>query len=180
MTSRFSKDPPLAHLTLCLLLAICALLSACGSDDQPDPNSLDSTGRWTFVNYWAQWCKPCIKEIPELNTLHQRDDVRVLGVNFDGAEGDTLEAQLETLGVEFPTLDTDPAERFGIDRPQVLPTTLVIAPSGELRQILVGPQTEQSLLVAAGLAKPAAEEPASDPAGQPPGPAGDTAPVSGD
>ena len=27
-------------------------------------------GRWLIINYWAEWCAPCRKEIPELNLLH--------------------------------------------------------------------------------------------------------------
>lgn len=162
MNSRMSRFVKPVTFFPCALVALSVLLSACGSEQKPDPDSLDTTGRWTFVNYWAQWCKPCIKEIPELNTLHQREGVRVLGVNYDGAEGEELQSQLEKLGVEFPTLATDPAPRYGIDRPQVLPTTLVISPSGELMQILVGPQTEQSLLIAAGLEGPDVEEPPAE------------------
>lgn len=126
-------------------------ISACDNADSPNALSLDSTGSWTFVNYWAKWCKPCIKEIPELNLLHQRDGVRVLGVNYDGAQGEDLQSQLDSLDVQFPTLATDPAARYGIDRPQVLPTTLVINPEGTLAAVLVGPQTEASLLAVAGL-----------------------------
>lgn len=134
------------------LLVVLSWLTACSGGSPPDPNSLDSTGDWTFVNYWAEWCKPCIKEIPELNLLHLRAGVRVLGVNYDGAVGTELQTQLDRLGVAFPTLDADPAARYGTARPQVLPTTLVIDPQGKLREILVGPQTEASLLAAAGLA----------------------------
>jgi thiol-disulfide isomerase/thioredoxin len=100
------------------------------------------------VNYWAEWCKPCIKEIPELNDLDRRDAYRVLGVNFDGATGVELEEQETRLKVAFPTLPTDPADRFGLERPAVLPTTLVIAPGGELHSVLVGPQTAESLIAA--------------------------------
>lgn len=114
---------------------------------------LEQTGSWTFVNYWAEWCKPCIKEIPELNALHQRDGFRVLGVNFDGAVGDELQSQLTKLGVRFPTLAEDPAARFGIDRPQVLPTTLLLRPDGSLAKALIGPQTQESLIAAAEAAK---------------------------
>ncbi|WOJ93548.1 TlpA disulfide reductase family protein [Congregibacter variabilis] len=133
------------------LLLLITGISACEKFDSKDATSLDSTGSWTFVNYWAKWCKPCITEIPELNLLHQREGVRVLGVNYDGAQGDELQSQLDSLDVRFPTLATDPAARYGIDRPQVLPTTLVINPEGTLAAVLVGPQTEASLLAVAGI-----------------------------
>lgn len=106
---------------------------------------LQGDGRWTFVNYWAEWCKPCIREIPELNALHAEDGFRVFGVNFDGAKGEELEGQEARLGVAFPTLAADPAARFGLARPEVLPTTLVLTPAGQLYRVLVGPQTADSL-----------------------------------
>lgn len=136
----------------CIFAAfIIASLGACDGLDSHNPDSLDSTGSWTFVNYWAKWCKPCIKEIPELNLLHKQDGVRVLGVNYDGARGEELQSQLDSLNVQFPTLDADPAARYSIDRPGVLPTTLVINPEGDLTAVLVGPQTAESLLAVAGL-----------------------------
>jgi thiol-disulfide isomerase/thioredoxin len=134
------------------LLILVAGMTACDNPASEDSASLDDKGSWTFVNYWAKWCKPCIKEIPELNLLHKRDGVRVLGVNYDGAQSDDLQSQLASLDVQFPTLTADPAARYGIDRPEVLPTTLVIAPDGTLKAVLVGPQTEHSLLKVAGLA----------------------------
>jgi thiol-disulfide isomerase/thioredoxin len=108
----------------------------------------EASSDWTFVNYWAEWCKPCIKEIPELNRLNERDGYRVLGVNFDGATGEDLDAQIAALGVAFPTLAEDPGAGYGLDRPRVLPTTLVVAPDGSLRHVLVGPQTAESLIAA--------------------------------
>jgi thiol-disulfide isomerase/thioredoxin len=126
------------------VLALALLLTACGSDDAIDRHR----GDWVLINYWAEWCKPCIREIPELNALDARDDYTVLGVNYDGATGDELAAQIGRLGIGFATLADDPALRFGVARPEVLPTTLVIDPEGRLRQVLVGPQTEASLLAA--------------------------------
>ena len=99
-----------------------------------------------LVNYWAQWCRPCIQEIPELNAFDKRhSDVAVLGVNFDGASGEELQEQERRLGVGFPTLATDPAAQLDIQRPAALPTTLLVNPEGELADTLVGPQTEESL-----------------------------------
>ncbi len=105
-------------------------------------------GQWVVINYWAIWCKPCAEEIPELNALDELPGVTVLGVNFDGASGAELAQQLQQLAIRFPTLDADPAAQLGLARPVVLPTTLVLDPSGKLRDTLVGPQTLQSLRLA--------------------------------
>jgi len=132
----------LAHLVLTLAL------TACGGDSgTADPMNLDQLrGQWVVINYWAQWCKPCIREIPELNNLNrQYRQVTVLGVNYDGATGQELELQLEKLGIAFATLPGDPARQLGAPRPVVLPTTLILDPQGQLHATLVGPQTLESL-----------------------------------
>lgn len=136
-------------------LIICSTLLAliaCGQTQEPvtkTPALQDLRGQWVVINYWAQWCKPCIEEIPELNTL-DRDypQVTVLGVNYDGASGEDLEAQRQQLGVTFTSLPDDPAEQLGKSRPIVLPTTFIVNPEGVLTEELVGPQTLESLLEA--------------------------------
>jgi thiol-disulfide isomerase/thioredoxin len=121
------------------------ILGACTDDSSVSISQF--RGQWVFVNYWAEWCKPCIKEIPELNQLHLgHDNIVVLGVNFDGETGELLKAQEQELGVAFPTLGTDPSAELGIDRPRALPTTVIINPRGEVLNVLIGPQTEESLL----------------------------------
>ena len=134
-----------------LLLALALTLSACGaSRDSTSEPALDKLkGQWVVINYWAQWCKPCIKEIPELNTLDQKyPQVTVLGVNYDGATGEDLAVQRAKFGIEFTALTTDPASQLGTPRPVVLPTTLILDPTGQLSATLVGPQTLASLVQA--------------------------------
>jgi thiol-disulfide isomerase/thioredoxin len=141
--------PLTTRLHLGLASLAFALLAACGNAP-PDPLApIESArGEWVVINYWAEWCKPCIKEVPELNALGEREGITVLGVNYDGARGESLSAQVKTLGIDFPTLDLDPAAALGVERPTVLPTTLIIDPEGTLRATLVGPQTEDSLVAA--------------------------------
>ena len=33
----------------------------------------DLKERNTVINFWADWCPPCIKEIPELNSLYEEN-----------------------------------------------------------------------------------------------------------
>jgi len=132
------------------IVTLSAILAACSPEQASEPNTLQSLrGQWVVINYWAKWCKPCIREIPELNRLNsEHSDITVLGVNYDGASGEELATQEATLGVEFQTLPADPAAELGTPRPVVLPTTLIFDPEGQLRATLVGPQTEESLLAA--------------------------------
>jgi len=135
-------------------LALFALL-ACDRESAapavPDP-LVQGDGRWLLVNYWAEWCKPCLEEIPELQAFAAQHAARarVVMVNFDGATGDALAAQAARLGITLPMLESDPAAQLGTTRPQVLPTTLVIAPDGRLGATLIGPQTVASLAAAIG------------------------------
>ena len=125
-------------------------LAACNRQAAPPDTKLeDLRGQWVVINYWAEWCKPCITEIPELNALDRDyDKVTVLGVNYDGVAGAQLEQQRQQLGIEFAILKQDPAAQLEIPRPVVLPTTIVLDPAGAVAATLVGPQTEESLAAA--------------------------------
>ena len=69
----------------------------------------------------------------------------VVGVNYDGASGESLATQIEQLGIEFAILPHDPATGLQQPRPVVLPTTIILDPTGAVSQILLGPQTLASL-----------------------------------
>ncbi len=125
-----------------LLALIIILVAGC---DSQEPPSLPAAGQWRLINYWALWCTPCREEIPELNRVDSATDITVLGVNYDDKRGEELAKQRSEMGIAFANLPLDPAPTLGITRPNVLPTTLVISPAGELMATLKGPQTAQSL-----------------------------------
>lgn len=141
--------------TATLLLLAMLALAGCGTDDRvtlADGGRVsfdDWQGKWLIINYWAEWCAPCRKEIPELNLLHSEragTDAVVLGVNYDGLTGERLASLSREMGIEFPVLEADPRERWGADLPAVLPSTLIIDPAGKLSQVLVGPQHYEDLM----------------------------------
>jgi len=133
-------------------LVTCLLLAGCGEDWGVDQRGATVTaqqldGQWLLINYWAEWCGPCRTEIPELNALDQsRDDITVLGVNFDGLQGDELTAAAKQLNIDFRVLSVDPAERLGLSRSAVLPVTYIVDAAGQVRETLVGEQTAEGLI----------------------------------
>lgn len=135
---------------LALMLLAGALLAGCSQTDlqgaQGEAISWDEyRGQWVLVNYWAEWCKPCLEEIPELNHLDKAPDITVLGVNFDGVTGDELVQLGQTMGIEFTMLGADPGSEFGWVTPAALPATFVVDPQGQLLEVRFGPQTEEEL-----------------------------------
>ena len=142
-----------AKITQSFLLLSVFMLAACGSPDFVDSEGKelsweDFKGEQLVINYWAEWCKPCVEEIPELNELyHENKDkgIAVLGVNFDRPKLEKLKAQMLALNVEFPVIHSDPDGQLDYLLPPVLPTTYIFGPDGELKHKLVGPQTKTSI-----------------------------------
>lgn len=141
------------NLVLVSLFSIA--LMGCSQDSVESKYSLLDGGsidlavspKLVFINYWAVWCAPCRKEIPEFNEFaHEHaDQVTVLGVNFDGSQGDVLRAEMAKLGIEFPSLVADPRSIWGLEPVAVLPETLVISTDGKLLHRMIGPQTIEAL-----------------------------------
>lgn len=141
-----------------ILAVVCVLgLSACGGEqiqlaDGSTTQSSHWDDRWLVINYWAEWCAPCRHEIPELNELHEQrvsNALVVLGVNYDGLTEDKLTDVMQRMDIQFPVLAQDPQLKYGYDRAQVLPMTVIIDPDRQVHEILSGPQTAKSIMAAA-------------------------------
>jgi thiol-disulfide isomerase/thioredoxin len=107
----------------------------------------DYRGEWVVVNYWATWCAPCRKEIPDLSLLHtERDDLTVLGLAFEELDDSGFAEFLEDFDVTYPILKVDvyaPPEPFGA--PMVLPTTIILDKEGRAVKAFMGPVTREAI-----------------------------------
>lgn len=101
-------------------------------------------GQWLVINYWADWCPPCRKEIPQLNLLAEQlkgQGVSVFAVNYDGLQGEELQKVVSEFNFTFTVLSEDPAPRLQLPRSEGLPVTFIVDPHGKLREQLLGEQT---------------------------------------
>ena len=103
--------------------------------------------KWVVLNYWATWCAPCRKEIPDLSELNEaRDDIVVLGLAFEDTDMETFDEFLEEYNPSYRILLVDvyaPPEPFGA--PKALPTTIILNPEGIPVKTYLGPVTRESI-----------------------------------
>jgi len=117
----------------------------------------DHRGRWVVVNYWATWCGPCLKEMPDLSALDaMREDVDVIGLAYEDTTPADLRAFLVKHPVVYPVAIADVyAPPAAFDAPRGLPTTWLIAPDGRVARHFLGPVTAADLEAAIAAGVPA-------------------------
>ena len=95
-------------------------------------------GKVVLVDFWATWCKPCIKSMPELEAIYkdyQKLGLQVVGVSVD--QGDDREKKvkkfLEKKPVGYPiVIDTEEASSWEAFHVVALPTLYLIDRDGQI------------------------------------------------
>lgn len=105
-------------------------------------------GQVVVLNFWATWCPPCEREIPELAQL--QDSLRsrpatVVGIAVSSGSREKIRAFGEEHGINYPVWLSDPGTAATEYRAVGLPTTLLVDGRGIIRRRYMGPQSYETL-----------------------------------
>jgi thiol-disulfide isomerase/thioredoxin len=110
-------------------------------------------GKVVLVNFWATWCPPCRKEMPDLDSLYQRfkgQGLVILAISDE--EADKVKPYLAERKVTFPIL-LDPGrkvnELFRIDG---IPKSFIYDRNGKLVAQSIDMRTQKQFLEMLGSA----------------------------
>jgi peroxiredoxin len=90
-------------------------------------------GKNVILNFWSTWCKPCIEEMPDMQTFYNKNNmegIEILAVSINRERDSTVSDFVEKLNLTFPILldyDKLVAREYKVF---VLPTSFLINEKG--------------------------------------------------
>jgi len=95
----------------------------------------DYLGKVVILDFWATWCAPCRKGIPDLISIQNeyKDDLVVIGISFDQpATQDQLVPFIKNYGINYPIVLGDLEVSAAYGNIQAIPTSFIIDQEGNI------------------------------------------------
>jgi peroxiredoxin len=146
------KEPPVALTPSTQDKGGQALLAVTLPDLEGKPQAVSQwKGKVLVVNFWATWCEPCKKEIPEFVKVQDKfgaKGVQFVGVSIDSV--DKVKPYAEQLGINYPLLigstdDVEVSKEAG-NPVSALPFTAILDRSGKVAWAKLGDLDEAKLI----------------------------------
>lgn len=108
-------------------------------------------GTPVVINFWATWCPPCRKEMPELEKLWLDygvdGELMLLGVDQAEDKATIEQFRRSVMAVTFPILLDRTTEVADLYNVQALPTTFFIAADGRIQDVKIGGPMDRAVLM---------------------------------
>ena len=117
-------------------------------DAQKGQNLLQyGAGKVVFLNFWATWCPPCRKEIPDIIELSKEfteDEFMVIGVSMDRDDQayNTVSKFVRLKNIPYTILVGNDKVAEAYDGIGAIPTTFIINPDGTINEKIVGARSK--------------------------------------
>ncbi|HEY1553702.1 MAG TPA: TlpA disulfide reductase family protein [Kofleriaceae bacterium] len=104
-------------------------------------------GKITIVDFWATWCKPCLRALPRLDAFARRHpDIAVIAVAMDDPQGARELFDERHYGALALALDDgDTSQRFGV---ATIPHTVLIDRAGSVSEVARGGELDLEAAIA--------------------------------
>jgi peroxiredoxin/YHS domain-containing protein len=93
-------------------------------------------GRVVLLDFWATWCTPCRKSMPELQALHDKYAERgftVVGVSIDEGGPSVVKKFVAARKVTYPiALDPESSPMWERFRVKAVPAAFLVDPKGQI------------------------------------------------
>ena len=141
-----------------IIFLMISLVSFSNSAKAPDFNLKDQygvvhslenyKGKVIFLNFWATWCPPCKKEMPDVESIYKeygenKKDVIILGINSE--KENEVKKFLKDKGYTFPTVIDENSEVMRKYFIQAFPTSFVIDKEGNIYGYVMGGLTKEQI-----------------------------------
>lgn len=114
--------------------------------NQNNATLADFKGKVIILDFWATWCSPCIKSLPELEALQTKykSDLQVITITSDPAE--RIEKFLSKKPLKLPVVIDEQRKLATVFPHRTIPHTIVIDKSGIVRAITSSSQLTEEII----------------------------------
>ena len=100
----------------------------------------DKRGKIVIIDFWATWCPPCRRSIPDLIDIQNKyeKNVVIIGISLDRETKPDVVPFIKEYGINYPVAyaTTEIVEKFG--DMESIPTSFIIDKSGQIVDKQVG------------------------------------------